>query len=135
RHIDRRFLTELDKSDWLEAANELKQKLTDNAIEESLKKLPDTIYSMYSDTLGTILKQRRDLLDDYAERYYHILAKEVDVVGSDEHEMFMVERIQDGKTKVQMYKTDDDGEEQKDLLYERIFLPEETKEIRLYGFE
>lgn len=134
RHIDRRFLTELEKQDWIEAAKELQQSLTDELIASSLKKLPDAVYRMYADTLNVILQQRRALLEDYALRYYAILAEEVNVVGSDEHELFVVDRLADGATKVNLYKSNDDGEKKK-LIYERLFKPDETEEIRLFGLE
>ena len=63
-----------------------------------------------------------------------MLAKEVEVVGSNKKEYFHVVRNQDGS--VQVTVSDLDRNQQPDLskiYYQRKFYPHETKEIRLFG--
>ena len=53
-------------------------------------------------------------------------------LGSDKSEFFEIERLNNGDSKVRVYKLNKEGEK-KDKLYSRTFSKEETKEIRLYG--
>lgn len=82
----------------------------------------------------TRLKARRDNLIDIARRHYEFVSRKVDVLGTDGREFFEVERLNDDSTRVSVYDTNKDAEREK-LLYERIFLTNETKEIRLYGMQ
>ena len=41
------------------------------------------------------LKARRDQIVDVASQYYNILALRVDIVGSNKHEKFVIERLDD----------------------------------------
>ena len=80
------------------------------------------------------LKARIKDLPLYAEQYYYMLAKEVEVVGSNKKEYFHVVRNPDGS--VQVTVSDLDSNQQPDLskiYYQRKFHPQETKEIRLFG--
>ncbi|MDX1629071.1 MAG: BamA/TamA family outer membrane protein, partial [Fulvivirga sp.] len=78
------------------------------------------------------IKARRDQLKAYAMEYYTFLAKEVDVVGSDKHEHFQVDRLPSGDVHVVVRKMKKDGDK-KQVIFDRLFIYGETKEIRLYG--
>jgi len=133
RYIDRTFLTGLSKEEWIKMAEELKSTITDATIEKSVQSnLQEAPYELEGETIISKLKSRREKLPEFAERYYLILAKEVDVVGSDKHEYFEVKRLNDEQTEVTVYKSNDSGKKKK-VIYHRIFKREETKEIRLYG--
>ena len=76
-------------------ADSLKKNLTDEIIEEAIKDFPQEIYQYHGDEIISKLKKRRDDLSKYAEEYYLFLARVVNVVGSDKHEYFKVERLQE----------------------------------------
>lgn len=133
RHFDRRFLTAMSREDWLAEADSLQRRLDDQIIEKAIRQWPDTIYALTGKEIEDKLKARKNKLKEFAIRYYEILAKEVDIHGSDKHEFFVVERLDDDRTEVTVYKSNDDGEKEK-VIYHRIFYTEETEEIRLYGF-
>lgn len=132
RWFDRSFINELSQDDWLKIASELQHDLTDSSIENSIKEWPDSIYKMGGDEVISKLKSRRDRLSEYAVDHYRFLSKKVDVVGSDKNELFDLERLSDGSTKVIVYKISKGGKTNK-KLYSRHFLKGETKEISLYG--
>lgn len=134
RTLDRRLLTSLSRSQWLEQATYIKQTLTDEVIEKAIRQMPDELFSLSGHEIIAKLKSRRDLLPQAAETYYEALAKYADVYGSNKHELFEVERQADGRTRVQVYKIKKDGDV-KQNIYDRTFLPAETKEIRLWGFD
>jgi len=132
RYFDRTFLVDLELDDWLTAANELRSNITDEVIEKSIRSWPDTVFQMNGKEIIRKLKGRRDILPDIAEQYYRLLAKTVDVAGTSDREYFKVERLDNEKTKVTVYGLSKKGN-LKDVIYERIFNRNETKEIRLYG--
>ncbi len=135
RYFDRAFLTEPNLEDWLSSANDIKTSITDSVIHEAISELPPEIYKMSGNDIEEKLKSRRDLLPKYAGDFYRFLAKEVNVVGTDEKDLFNVMRLPNGNTKVEVFAVSDKKGEIRDKLYERTFLPNETKEIRLYGLK
>jgi hypothetical protein len=134
RHVDRLLLTELDHGDWKEISSGLAQTMTDEVIDRAILSLPPEILPVSGYELGDMLKSRRDQLPDAVDTYYSLLAKQVDVVGSNKHEYFEVTRLPGGNVRVCMYKRNKEGEVFRDPpLYEREFIRKETREICLYG--
>jgi hypothetical protein len=132
RYFDRSFLTELSEKDWFETATNLKKNLTDSAIENSIRKLPEEIYSIHGAEIVRKVKARRNSIDKYALEHYNFLSKEVDVTGSNKREQFEIERQKGGDTKIQVFKITKEGGKGK-KLYDRTFKPSVTKEVRLFG--
>ncbi|UII27902.1 outer membrane protein assembly factor [Fulvivirga maritima] len=132
RYFDRSFLTSLSKKDWIKEAEYLQEHLTDSVIEAAIHQWPDAIFQWHGEEIIARLKSRRDNLQKYAEEHYLFLARQVDVVGSDKHEYFEVERMPDNDVKVTVRKMKKDGELKK-KIYKRTFHNDETEEIRLYG--
>jgi len=135
RYFDRAFLSEPGLKDWLAVANDIKTRVTDSVIHEAIEELPPEIYAMSGKDIEKKLKSRRDSLPEYAEEFYRFLAKGVDVVGTDERDLFHVQRMESGNTKVEVFALSDKKGKVKGKLYERTFLPDETREIRLYGLK
>ena len=129
---DRRLLGELERDDWAAIAADVRVALADSVIDAAFRAWPEPIYQINGAEMARVLKARRDNLDEAAEAFYELLARVVDVVGSDKHERFEVTRLPGGDTEVVMLKTSKEGEVRKEL-YRRVFHPDETKEIRLYG--
>lgn len=134
RYFDRNFLSEMTLEDWKKAAEQIKFDLTDEAIEKAFRLLPDTIEKMGTEEIISKLKSRRYKLPEFAEKYYLFLAKEVDVVGTNKDELFLVERLSSEETRVRVWPLDKDGDKKK-KVYDRTFKTSETKEIRLYGLD
>ena len=134
RYFDRIFMTEVSLEEWLNEANALKTALTDDLIEETIKRWPNEIYELHGEEIIRKLKNRRDNLDKYAEDYYKLISKQVDVLASDKQELFKVERLDNENTKVTVYKISKKGNTDK-VIYERTFKTSETREVRLFGFD
>jgi hypothetical protein len=135
RYFDRSFLNELSRQDWIDMANELKERITDEIIEKSIHDLPPEVFALNGETIIRKLKVRRNDLAKYAETYYLFISETVDVLGSDKSEHFIVERINDEQTMVRVNLLKSKSGEVKRTMYERIFYKSETDEIRLYGFK
>ncbi len=132
QHLDRRFLNELTRNDWKSAAVSLRESITDEVIDSAVNDMPQKIAAISGNEIASKLRARRNTLEKYADEYYSILAARVDIAGSDQDELFSVERLNDTETRVKIYNKDDKGEPRK-IYYERTFNYPETKEIMLYG--
>ncbi|HUQ66490.1 MAG TPA: BamA/TamA family outer membrane protein [Flavitalea sp.] len=133
RYFDRTFLNEMLQEDWEKQADTLIAEMTDSVIEAALKKQPPEIFAYSGPKIIQTLKERRKYIKDEAKEYYKFLAKEVEITGTDKKETFEIVNNDDGSVNVKEYKINDKGERDK-ILYERKFLPDETHEIRLFGF-
>jgi hypothetical protein len=134
RYFDRSFLTSLREEQWIRIATDLQRKLTDEVIENAIKQWPPAIFELHGEHIIRVLKKRRADLVHYAKSHYLFLSKEVDIVGSDKHELFEVNVLPTGDVHVIVHKTNKEGEQQTEL-YNRVFKHSETKEIRLYGLD
>ncbi|HEY0059665.1 MAG TPA: hypothetical protein VGB56_11040, partial [Flavisolibacter sp.] len=133
RNMDRQLANETTREDWLRIATELKEGLTDGVIENAVRQLPPELFPISGPAIISKLKRRRDDLLKHASDYYLSLAKEVDVVGTKEEELFEVTRLDRDQTRVALYKIDKMGVTESAPFYSRLFRADETKEIRLSG--
>ncbi len=134
--LDRRLLTTLSKEEWEEEADFIQLNLTDEVIEAAIRDLPPDIFEISGEEIIAKLKSRRDQMLEVAREYYSDLSKKVDIYGSDKHELVKIERLENGDTKVQVYKVKKDSPTSPEKeIYSRTFHPEETKEIRIWGFD
>lgn len=134
RFFDRTFMNEPDWEDWLEQIRFLQQNLTDEVINDAISKWPEDVQELTGERIRKGLVARRADMERYAREHYLFLAKEVEVVGSDKHEYFLVEHLNENETKVTVRKRKKDGDLEQ-VIYERLFKANETKEIRLYGLD
>ncbi len=133
RHLDRQLANEPSLQTWTSLANELQQILTDSIIDNSIKRLPPEVYPVSGAELATKLKSRRDHLGDFATNYYRVLAKDVDIAGTKQREVFEITGLSEDDIKVDIYDQDSEGNKKAAPFYSRTFSASETKEIRLYG--
>ncbi|MGB0932439.1 MAG: hypothetical protein ACPGVB_16775 [Chitinophagales bacterium] len=132
--MDPWFLNQLTVEDWKMIADSVKQELTDEVIEAAVRAFPKEIFAISGQEIITKLKGRRYGLVDYATEFALIMAKQATIMGSDDQEWFVIERLNENQTSVKIYKMDGDGKKGA-KLYERIFNAKETKEIHLYGLD
>lgn len=130
--LDVHFTTRLSLQDWIETCHELQSRLTDAAIDSAFSKMPPAIFAISGQAIIAKLKTRRNDLEQYAVHYYRFLAKEVNVAGTGKQEIFEVNRLNDDSTRVLIYKTNKAGQKG-DIVFKKVFLRSETKEIRLYS--
>ena len=132
KDFDRYFLNEMDKGDWNKQIAFVKEHLTDELIENTLKSLPAAIYKTSGERIVEDLKSRRDKLDQYALEYYDFIAHTVDVPMSDKTEQFIIDVAQNGDVEVKVKNIKKTGELGRTLYHRKFEFPV-TKEIRLYG--
>ncbi len=135
RNLDRHLLNELSLDKWQLTAAEIKEQLTDNVIDNAIKKLPPEIYNISGPAIAAKIKARRNNLGKYAEEYYMVLAASVDITGTSGPEFFEINRINDDSTVVNIYAKSKKGDTKEIPFYSRTFLKKDTKEVRLYGMD
>jgi hypothetical protein len=133
RHLDRRFLIDLEYENWRRITETFLAKLTDEVIAQAVKNLPPEIYAKSGEALTKKLLDRRSLMRKASDQYYRNIAKYVDIKTSNENEFAEIARQGNGDVEAAVYSRDQNTGEKKDkVLYRRLFKKSETKEIRLY---
>lgn len=131
RDIDRFFLNGLDSSEWRKTINGVTANLTDQVIDDAVKKLPPEAFALSGQQIADKLKSRRNVLAKAGMKYYKYLSKRVDIVGSNKKEYIKIESA--GKNlQVRVYKKTGDTDSAS-IIYDRIFEPSVTTEVDIYG--
>jgi hypothetical protein len=79
REVDRRFLAELERPTWDSVALAVHSKLTNEVIDEAVRRLPEPLYRLDGEVLARSLKQRRDDLPKAASDLYDLLSEDVEI--------------------------------------------------------
>lgn len=136
RHLDRFLLASVDKEAWLQLVTELQQTMTDGLIDSAIQQFPKSVIPVSGNTINAKLKSRKADLKRGILEYYELLAKNVDVVGSNKAEYFKVTRHENGDVEVSMFDKDEKTNNiSGSPLFHRIFKLGETKSVNLYGLD
>lgn len=131
RFLDRRLLSSVSREQFDSVARFVQSRLTDEVFARGLARLPPEYRRLEGEQVLAVLRARRDNLPEIAAAFYRKLAEAVDVHGTDEEDLALVERHDDGSVTVQL--REDTGEDlDGDLYFERRFDPAETNEVRVY---
>ncbi len=135
RHFDRSFLIGADWSVWEEEARRIQEAVTDEVIETAFREgWPPAVYALDGEDIVRKLKARRGNLMEMARAYYSYISRKVEVTGTSKKDLFTIERLPGGQTRIRVYDTNDKGEKEF-LFFGRTFNYDETKEIHLYGLD
>ncbi len=128
KFIDERALSQVTRTQFDSLANEMQTAITDDVISEGVQNFPKSVYQLVGKDTKDKLISRRNKLNEAANQFYEILAKEVLVAGSDLEDIFEVNRLDDERTEVIVKREDDNN-----VTYRRTFYRSETKLITLHG--
>ncbi len=133
QYSDRRFLVSLEKEAWDEVTADLTAKLTDSAIDNGVRQMPKPMYEKEGAYIIQALRARRDKLPSASDDFYHLLAKDVDIRGTEGADDVEVLRNADGSVEVSLYPRDErTGDRLGSAFFHRKLKRDETNEIRLY---
>ncbi|MBF4986102.1 phosphoesterase, partial [Nonlabens mediterrranea] len=133
-YLDRAFAQNSDRFVWETQAKYIKENLTDEQIENAFKNLPAEIYPHEStQVIVENMKKRRDNLVETVNDYYDYLAGLAIMTGTDKDDIVEIDRFQDGKTKVTIYRNKDG--EKADIVAQRVFDIRDTQEIWIYALD
>jgi hypothetical protein len=128
RHLDRFLLNQLDKDDWQSLAKSFQHTIDSSLIRSAIQVLPVEVRSADSAFLAHNLHKRLNELPLYVKKLSRILDRKVDVVGDNGENRFVVTRMPTGEVEVKIF---DEGEQVPS--WRRLFNPDDTREIRLFG--
>ncbi len=131
RRLDRQFLTNLEKPVWDSIATSVASKLTDEVIEEAVRRLPDEMYEADGQWLENALKRRRTDLPKVASSFYRLVAAQVDVHATDVDEEVNVRQLPGGLLEVTVAEQSANAAP----YYRRRFDPSETEDIRILLYD
>lgn len=131
--LDRTLLKNTTVADWLSEAKHIQQSIDEATIENAFKQLPKEVQGSVTEEIKQKLKGRKNNLLDITQRYYNYYAQLGIIVGTDKDDIFQIERLPNGQTRVRVYRNKKG--EKADLIADRVFNKKETKEIWLYGLD
>lgn len=127
------FLNGLSADDWRTVIHQLQHNLTDESIEKAVSNLPLAVYKSSGRSIAEKLKSRRNNLEKPVMKYYSFLAREVQVDGTAEKEMFSFSPTADGFLLKIYRKAANSNSPEK--IYERRFLHSETYRVTVNGLD
>ncbi|HET9825013.1 MAG TPA: ShlB/FhaC/HecB family hemolysin secretion/activation protein, partial [Chitinophagaceae bacterium] len=128
RNLDRQFLNEETKEQWVSTITTIQNGLSDQALEDAVKAIPPEANQFSGKTIVKRLKERRDNLSHFGMKYYSALAKRVTINGSAKDEAFVIDMIGNNQVSITGLRRS-----AKDTFFHRSFIRKETKEINIYG--
>ncbi len=135
RYFDRAFLNEVTLEEWKAVADSMMIELTDSVLNSSVNRLPKEAIAIQGQYLIETLKERRNKLNEFATRYYAVLSKTVDIIGTLEDDYIEVIRLDSNRVSVSIFKRKKSKKKSKKRIYHRVFNGDETKEICIYGLD
>ena len=130
--IDRNFLVGMDRASWQATVREVTSAITDEVIRDAVAQLPPEHQLLAGAEMEATLRQRRDDLPTVAEEFYEIVFRYADIHGTDVDEVALLESLEDGAVRLTLTRRGDSLEPEGTPFFDRTFLPEETREIRIY---
>ena len=128
RHLVNFIGSRMTKEDWQDAADYLQSSFNEQNIDAAFETLPAEMKDISKERVKTNLTARLDQLGKAAENLYSIYNKSGLFVGTNNKEVFNVTRNLDGSVHVALRRAKNDK-----LIFEKMFFPEDTKIIDLYG--
>ncbi|MGJ7031002.1 BamA/TamA family outer membrane protein [Niabella hirudinis] len=131
RGLNGNFFNQYDYDQWMQRVHAFTAAVTDSVLEAALQRLPAASYNIRHDKLLKILKERRKNLPEAMTTYYRFYSRVVDIQTSDKKELVQITDAENKGLEVRIHKINKEGAVA-DQLFQRVFSPDVTKEIRLY---
>ncbi len=127
RHLDRRFLSSLDKPVWDSVTAYVKSAMTDSLMGYALRKMPKEMFDKGGAQMFSMLTSRRDKLNAAADEFYELVSDVVDVYGTDKAERVEIQCRGSESVEVRLLE-----KETGEPLFGRVFSNNVTSEIRIH---
>ena len=130
RHLDRRFLAGVSRADWDSLTNHIQHALSDSVITSAVRHMPPSWFEKTGPELIEILKARREKLPSISREFYELNAAYVSIFASDKRDFAEIERLDDDRVQVSLYKISKKANTKaKRPYFKRLFHDDETNEI------
>ncbi|MBS9463999.1 metallophosphoesterase [Flagellimonas sp. 389] len=131
--LDMALLSQTDIDLWVEQAKYIQNNVDQEVVEKAFSFFPKEVNDETVSNFKKILLARKENLVETALEYFKVINKYSVITGTDKDDYFEINSLKDGNLQVKAYRIKD-GKRQ-DLFFEKIYRPEFTKEIWLYGLD
>jgi hypothetical protein len=131
--LDMALLSETDLDTWIEQAEFIQQNLNGEIIDEAFLAFPEEVRDETLTEIKRILLDRKANLVQTAKDYYAVLNRYSVVTGTDKDDYFNIVSLPNGHVEVRAYRIK--GGEMTDLFFSKVYDPNYTKEIWVYGLD
>lgn len=131
--LDMMLLNQTSKEQWEAQVAFIQKNLTDKVIHEAFKDFPAEVQTETVTKIKWVLKERLKNLPEIADAYYKVLNKKVLIKGTDKDDLFEIERMANGNTKISAFRIKKG--EKGTRFFEKTFNRNETKEVWIYGLD
>lgn len=131
--LDMALLSESDLQMWIDQAQFIQQNLNGEIIEDAFLAFPEEVRDETLTEIKKILLARKENLVETAKEYYTVLNKYSVITGTDKDDYFNIVSLPNGDVEVSAYRIK--GGEYTDLFFHKVYSPEYTKEIWIYGLD
>lgn len=129
--LDRALIQNYGREEWLKQAEFIQKNITDEVIERAFKDMPIEVQDQTAEEIKQKLKGRRDNIVKIAGEYFDYFGKLQTITGTNKDDHFEITRLPNGMTDIKVYRIKKG--EKGDLIVDRTFNANETKEIWVYG--
>ena len=129
--LDKVLINQYGADAWEEEARKIQQGLGDAEIENAFLRLPEAVRDQTAEEIKAGLRERLQRLPEVARQYGKSLERTVILHGTDKDDIFEIDRLPDGNTRVRILRNLSD--EPNELFFEREFSANDTREIWIYG--
>ena len=127
--LDKLFIKKANWKDWKSQVDFIQESLSDQAINEAFESLPEAAQDSSIVSIKKNLALRRDNLESIARSYYDYLNEFEVVLGTEDDDLFLITRKQNGLTEISI--TNEKGKE----IFKNNYTAKQTGEIWVYGLD
>ncbi|NJB36744.1 metallophosphoesterase [Croceivirga sp. JEA036] len=131
--LDMALLSETTLEQWEEQARFLQKNITEEVINQGLSNFPEEVKDETVAKIKHTLLERKKGLWHTARDYFKVLNKYSVITGTDKDDYFVIQSLPNNKVDVKVYRNK--GGQKKDLFFDKLYDPEYTKEIWVYGLD
>jgi len=118
---------------WIDQAAFIQQNLNGEIIDDAFLAFPEEVRDETLTEIKKILLARKEKLVETAKEYYAVLNKYSVITGTDKDDYFNIVSLPNGDVEVSAYRIK--GGEYTDLFFHKVYSPDYTKEIWIYGLD
>ena len=131
--LDMALLSETTLDQWEEQARFLQKNIDEKVIDKAFLNFPEEVRDETVVKIKETLLARKKNLWHTAREYFRVLNKYSLVTGTDKDDYFVIQALQDKQLSVKVFRIK--GGEKKDLFFDKVYDPEYTKEVWIYGLD
>ncbi|MBO0361071.1 hypothetical protein J0X19_24140 [Hymenobacter sp. BT186] len=129
--MDKSLLVYLNRQDFQQIADSMQRQLSDAVIKQALAVWPQEVYALAGEEFNRKLRSRRQQLPAVANKFYELLARHVEIPGTDAPERFVVEAPTPQQLRISVYQRGCACLDS--LIGQRVFKTGETSTVKLFG--